>query len=972
MNRDWQSGVGKFAIAIALGGVTVLCWESMLWAQIIPDKTLGAESSVVTPDNIKGLESDRISGGAVRGSNLFHSFREFNIAEGRGGYFENPAVIENIFSRVTGGNPSNMLGTLGVLGNANLFFLNPNGILFGPNASLDLRGSFLGTTADSILFPDGKHFSGTNPGPPPLLTVNVRQPIGLEFQGSERTIYHQGNLAVDSGQNLALVGGNLIIDGGSLIASGGRVELGGLAEGGTVSFKENSSLSFPEDIAKTDITLSNAAGVDVRGTGGGSITINARNLNLEAGDSGKSLILAGITADSTSADAQAGNITIKATENITVDNSTIGNSVFPEAVGNAGGVTITTGSLNLTDGGQVSASTFSQGNAGSVQITARDNITIDGEGDTLTIDGEVLGDFPSAATSLVFPEAVGNAGGVTITTVSLNLTDGGLVSAGTFGQGNAGLVQITASDSITIDGEGDILTIDGEVVGIGIPSGVTSGVFSGAEGDAGGVTITTASLTLNNGGIVSTSTFGQGNAGSVLIIARDTITMDGEDSNGFPSSARSSVGLDAVLDTDVEGDAGGVTITTGFLTLTNGGTVSASTFGQGDAGSVQITARDSITFDGETSGGFPSGATSSVNPGAVGDAGGVIITTGSMSLTNEGRVNASTLGQGKAGTLTVTANTLEASSGGQLQTSTSGNFDAGKINLKVEDSINLAGEGSGIFSNTESGSNGKGGSIIIDPNTVIIRDGAQIAVNSDGSGVGGNIDLQAGSLTLERGAITAETASNQGGNINLTISDLLTLRNNSQITATAGTDEAGTDEAGGDGGNITIDAPFIIAFPQENSDITANAFEGNGGNITINTNGIFGIEFRDRETPLSDITASSEFGRQGAVEINSSGVNPTRGLNNLPQEAVEAEVAQSCQETSSQSTLEFFDIGRGGLPPTPEDLFSSETVIAEWIPLDLVEEKISVPTSEQNFSENGIKNITLQTTFLCQKKLIKG
>ena len=113
---------------------------------------------------------------------MFHSFREFNIDEGRGGYFDNPAAIENIFSRVTGSNSSEIFGTLGVLGNANLFFLNPNGILFGPNASLDLKGSFIGTTADSIIFPDGKQFSATNPEAPPILTVNVQHPIGLQFE----------------------------------------------------------------------------------------------------------------------------------------------------------------------------------------------------------------------------------------------------------------------------------------------------------------------------------------------------------------------------------------------------------------------------------------------------------------------------------------------------------------------------------------------------------------------------------------------------------------------------------------------------------------------------------------------------------------------------------------------------------------------------------------------------------------------
>ena len=136
-----------------------------------------------------------------------------------------------------------------------------------------------------------------------------------------------------------------------------------------------------------------------------------------------------------------------------------------------------------------------------------------------------------------------------------------------------------------------------------------------------------------------------------------------------------------------------------------------------------------------------------------------------------------------------------------------------------------------------------------------IEDGAEIAVDSKGSGEGGDITLQAGLLTLDQGKITAETTSNQGGNITLTIADKLRLLNNSQITATAG-----IDEGRGNGGNIIIDAPFIIAFPQGNSDITANAFAGDGGNITINTQGIFGIEFRDQQTSFSDITASSRFG----------------------------------------------------------------------------------------------------------------
>src|SRR4028118_228994 len=139
----------------AVGFALLLLFPFPAIAQIIPDNSLGPESSLTVPDTINNLPSDRITGGAIRGVNLFHSFGEFNIKGGRGAYFENPRGIANIFTRVTGGNPSNILGNLGVLGNSNLFLINPKGIVFGPNARLDLRGSFIGSTGSGILFDNG-------------------------------------------------------------------------------------------------------------------------------------------------------------------------------------------------------------------------------------------------------------------------------------------------------------------------------------------------------------------------------------------------------------------------------------------------------------------------------------------------------------------------------------------------------------------------------------------------------------------------------------------------------------------------------------------------------------------------------------------------------------------------------------------------------------------------------------------------
>ncbi|MHC5911000.1 MAG: filamentous hemagglutinin N-terminal domain-containing protein, partial [Nostoc sp.] len=247
--------------------------------QITPDNTLGSRHSTVTPQNQLVY---RVDGGVIRGINLFHSFQEFNIGEGRSAYFANPTGIENIISRVTGGNPSQLLGTLGVLGKANLFLINPNGIIFGANAKLDVSGSFVASTASSLVFADGTKFSATNPQAPPLLTIKV--PIGLEFENIPGAISLQSaRLVVQPDKTLALVGGNVSLDNGTILAPGGRVELGGLAQKGTVTLNQNGSLSFPGDLVRADVSLTKGSLVNVRAGDRGSIAINTHNLNIAQG-----------------------------------------------------------------------------------------------------------------------------------------------------------------------------------------------------------------------------------------------------------------------------------------------------------------------------------------------------------------------------------------------------------------------------------------------------------------------------------------------------------------------------------------------------------------------------------------------------------------------------------------------------------------------------------------------------------------
>ncbi len=213
---QWRVAVTFTAgLAIALGTTPVN-------AQLIPDNSLGNESSVVRPGN-SDATTDLIQGGAARGIHLFHSFQDFNIGAGQQVYFANPSGIEQIFSRVTGSTASQIEGLLGVAGPADLFLLNPQGILFGPNATLEIGGSFVGTTANAFEFSDGQRFglSSSATSPTPLLTTTLKpglqwgngtsSGIGDTVASGAGSIRNLANLTV--GQDLQLSAQNLDLQG---------------------------------------------------------------------------------------------------------------------------------------------------------------------------------------------------------------------------------------------------------------------------------------------------------------------------------------------------------------------------------------------------------------------------------------------------------------------------------------------------------------------------------------------------------------------------------------------------------------------------------------------------------------------------------------------------------------------------------------------------------------------------------------
>ncbi|HEY9675919.1 MAG TPA: filamentous hemagglutinin N-terminal domain-containing protein, partial [Waterburya sp.] len=949
-HRVKQKGIAITVISTANAIAIIIGWgkAAVAQSQIIPDDTLGTERSQVIP-NFNGLPVEVINGGAIRGANLFHSFGEFNVAPGRGAYFFSPnTAIQNILARVTGSNPSQILGTLGTFGNSNpnLFLMNPNGIIFGSGASLDVGGSFVATTANAVRLGETGQFSASEPASSSLLSVqpsafffNPLSPQAITNRSTAtRTVLgsRTNGLQVRNGRSFILLGGDVSLNGGVLLAPGGRVELGGVAGTGNVGLSvdgNNLRLSFPDSLPRADVSLTNLADVNTRAGGGGSIAINARNLNL----AGASRVRTGIASGLGSVDSKAGDIEINATDAITLtDGSFVSNAVFGRAVGKGGNINVTAGSLNLSNNAFVVTSTAGRGDAGSLTIQVRDAVSVKkssflssstlGRGNsgnlTITAQGKVSFDGEGRMGSEITgafsdSEGIGKGGDITITAESVSLKNGAQLSVTNYERGNAGNVTINARNTVSIDGT------DSK----GRSSGIFSDVAREAEGTGGNINITTGSLFVTNGAVLSASTEGRGSAGSVTINAADTVLFSGADAWGDVSTIFSTV------EEEAEGRGGSIDITTGSLYVTDGAQLQTLTRGRGNAGTMTINARDNVLFDGVSSSEFPSGAASSVQPGAVGEGGDINITTRSLSVTNGALLSASTFGQGNAGNilinaadavtlsgigftgessglftttgtqasgqgggilvdtaafriqdgavinaqtfnssnggnLTVNANIFEAVNGGQMLTTTYSSGRAGNITLNVTDSVTLSGlypnyanritlgrgiassEGavSGLFANTSESSTGKGGNLSITTGQLVIQDGAQLTASSRGTGDAGNIlNITARSLTLDNGFISTTSLSGQGGNIErLEVRDLLLMRNGSRISTSAGTNQSG----GGDGGNITIynDSGFIVAIPSENSDITANAFQGRGGNINITTNGIYGLEYRPQLT----------------------------------------------------------------------------------------------------------------------------
>lgn len=877
----------KVIKALVLLGASFL-FSTEVTAQIIPD---GSTSTTVTTEGSRDIIRD----GETAGNNLFHSFNDFSIPNGGEAFFDNAATIENIFSRVTGGRISDINGLISANGSANLFLINPAGIIFNEGASLNIGGSFYGSTADSILLPEGVEFSASNPTTP-VLTINA--PIGLSFRDNPAEISLQGaDLRVTSGQTLALLGGNVNLINSQLTAREGNILISGLAMSGIIDLDDSLGANLAEELNLAELTFSDETILGVSGDGSGGIAIQGNNIEL----SGNTVFNAGVDPEQLTQGVTPGNISLVATETISLDgNSVIRNNVTPDSIGNAGNINLSAANIFL-NGSRVSSTIQGQGNTLGVVVTVEDSLTLNNG---------------SEINSRIIPSGVGNAGDIQITGNSLSLDNSSIFSQ-TLSNGDAGGLSLEIADDITA-----------------VNSFFQSQVSPGATGNSNNVTINTGTLTLDNAQILADSN-GIGDAGNVIINAMGDVALNND-----------SIIISKV--SEGEGDAGNIIINSDSLFLdgrsfliSNTGDIDFTLNNTGNAGDVIVNS-PIVTLDNFSQ------ITSNSLSNAIGQPGNVNIDTDTLTIAGGSNVNVLTENNFDGGTVTIDAQTINLSTGGKIVTGTNGAGNGGSIVLNVAEDIDINGDNpptqeepfieeiledlepeTGLFANASVNATGDGGSIQVNnPNEINIFNGATISVASEGTGNGGSLFLQSDNLTLDnQGIVEAYTSSGSGGNVELQIAEIIFMQDNNNLISAQALGDA-------NGGNLTIDTTFIVALPNQNNDILANASTGNGGNINISAESLLGIEERPSQPPNStnDIDASSEFGLDGEVSIFTPDVDQARGATKLDNRVIEpqATVARACSNDQTVVGSSSFSIkGKGGIPHQPIEPFMPDTILTE-------------------------------------------
>ena len=898
----------RLLLASALSSLSTLLAVAVQ-AQLIPDQTLGSETSIVTPNvEVRGKLTDLVEGGAARGPNLFHSFSDFNVLDNERVYFRNPAGIESIVNRVTGNDLSNIFGTLGVDGEADLFLINPNGIVFGADASLDIEGSLYATTAEAISLGE-EIFSTFEPEQSQLLDVTPNVSFFNYITADSGNIVSRGKIT--SGSNVTLSANNLDLQ-GQLTAG---EDLSILAVD-TVTIRDNSEtpfIAFSGDrllvqgnqqidivaLSHPDSGLFSEGNMVLRSrdnVSGDAHYFSGEAFSVEQLDGSEGRLLSPIVpvirayGDVSIGSYEGSSLHVVAGGSVEIDDIIIR---FPEQ--GLEGDDFLRDSINLSNGIVVGIDGSAQPTvdirAGVLPSAVEDSSLIGLSGFNPGTDflspGSGSTPDPSGGDITIGTIWVAAANGRVLLTnqyqPNLQLPNGTISISGD--GSNPGRIDLRnfngPSGEVFLDSRGSIDIIDSFI----------STTSLGRVGDV--ILLAGEDITLEGkGGLSSISTAitgqGSGEGGTVFLSAQGDIGII----DSFISTAEQRIGESSEVFIDARGD----------INIIDS---SISTTSPGNVGDVVLSADKTVTLAGRDS---LTSVSTNVAEQEAGEGGNIFIDAENLNVFHGTQLQSSVLGQGSGGSIVVNVRENTLFSGRSF------NNETPNLNLPVARAL----------SRIEPGGMGQGGSVFVTTKNLTVDNGAQLSASTFGIGDAGNVVLQAsenlllqGNMsagsgnsavlsTVERdavgnggdiyasarqievldGAILAAITSGQGsaGNVILEIDDVAKFQGSSTAGISAAITRA-TSRSTRDAGAISISARQLeVLDGAQLSSSTAGI--GNAGNIVLNIRETSTFDGFSSNVPVgqtvtvSSASASSlegSSGRSGEIYIDSRDLEVTNG-----------------------------------------------------------------------------------------------
>jgi filamentous hemagglutinin family protein len=748
------------------GGFTLLIYIFALPcnAQIAPDSTLPVPSQVNPDGNITN-----INGGTKIGENLFHSFTVFSVPNGSVGVFNNDNTTRNIISRITGTSASFIDGTIKSKGTANLFLINPNGIIFNAGAKIDIGGSFFATTANSLSFSDGKILNiDQNNISSPLLSVSI--PIGLNFTGNSAAIQVNGTghnltiknsiyepvtrsastsgLQVNARNTISLVGGDVLFDGGVISSPRGQINIGAVDKG-SVTIAPNQlglTLGYQNVERFKDIQYLNKSLLDTSGAGAGSINLYGDTVSIMNGST---------LLNQNQGTTKSSDIDIVALNSLEISGLSsdrlMPSSIINENIGlgGSGNININAKTSKVNNGGVIATRTFTNADGGNVLIQSQ-SIEVNGFSSQSPINVSAI---------LAETAGLGNGGSIQLDTSSLSAKDGGSIGTLALSKGKGGNLLVNANDIF--------------LTGIS-PLTLRTSIFANTAnaGNAGNVVVNSRNVSLASGAVISSSTGSTGNAGSVTLNNSDSVIVDGEYFS--PASPALNLVFSTIFSSSVAetsfykdlfklperatGDAGNVIINTRKLISRNGGRIAASTAGVGAGGNLFINASDSVEVSGTSRVGRPT------------------------------LLSAQSVGSGSGGNISIITPKIVLRDGGSI-TAASSSSNGGTVTLNSVTKPGLIFLGKSKISATTFG--GNGGNISVNGNVFILSN--QSSVNATAQLNGGNININSTLLAGDSSSfISANSLQGSGGKVDVRTQGLIFNQKNITATSNKGAEYGGS------------------------------------------------------------------------------------------------------------------------------------------------------------------------------------